>query len=261
MQLFLTLLASYIAYTNAAPVYVTQTVVVYTQYVTNRVSGSPFTLATELLSTQPPTPVFTSAPAEATETAQTTEIKSSVPAPVTATAATTTSSSSTTSTVSSTGTASTSTLNSFESEILEEHNAKRALHGANPLVWDPVLAQYAADYAATSFSCDRVRLIHSGGPYGENLAAGYVGGKEPVDAWYDEIKDYDYSDPGYSEATGHFTQLIWASTTAVGCAEVICDNAWRQYTICEYYPPGNVLSTDPRNKNVYFKENVYPPLA
>lgn len=260
MQLFLTLLASYVAYTNAAPVYVTQTVVVYTQYVTNRVSGSPFALATELLSTQQPSAVFTSAPEEATETAQTTEIKSSVPAPVTTTAAPTTAAAPTTSS-SSTSTASTSTLNSFESEILDAHNAKRALHGANPLVWDPVLAQYAADYAATSFSCDRVRLIHSGGPYGENLAAGYVGGEEPVDAWYDEINEYDYSNPGYSEATGHFTQLIWASTTAVGCAEVKCDNAWRQYTICEYYPPGNVLSTDPANRNIYFKENVYPPLA
>jgi hypothetical protein len=51
---------------------------------------------------------------------------------------------------------------------------------------------------------------HSGGPYGENLYATSGG---PVDAyavvkpWYDEVSKYDFNNPGFSGATGHFTQV------------------------------------------------------
>lgn len=120
------------------------------------------------------------------------------------------------------------------------------------------MTDYAANYAASNFDCNNVQLVHSGGPYGENLAAGYVGGIEPTDAWYDEIADYDYSNPGYSDATGHFTQLIWASSVELGCAEVICDNIWRQYTICEYSPRGNIVSTNREITVEIFDENVLP---
>ncbi|KAM9916025.1 hypothetical protein OXX59_010263, partial [Metschnikowia pulcherrima] len=51
MKLLLTLLSAYIALTNAAPVTVTKTVVVSTQYSTSTVSGSPFTSASEVVST------------------------------------------------------------------------------------------------------------------------------------------------------------------------------------------------------------------
>lgn len=141
-------------------------------------------------------------------------------------------------------------LNQFEIDILKAHNDKRALHGVAPLTYNPTLAQFAADYAAKSFDCDHVDLIHSGGPYGENLAAGYVGGFAPVDAWYDEISLYNYANPGYSPATGHFTQVVWKATSELGCAYVTCNNAWRQYTICEYQAPGNFIGE--------FEENVLP---
>lgn len=120
------------------------------------------------------------------------------------------------------------------------------------------MADYAANYAANNFSCDNVQLIHSGGPYGENLAAGYVGGDAPVDAWYDEIQYYNWSHPGYSSDTGHFTQLIWKSSTQLGCAYVTCDNAWRQYTICEYYPRGNLVGTTYDVTYYFFSNNVLP---
>ena len=34
--------------------------------------------------------------------------------------------------------------------------------------------------------------------------------------WYNEIKSYNYAKSGFSGATGHFTQLVWKSTTSVG---------------------------------------------
>ncbi|EDO14674.1 hypothetical protein Kpol_282p1, partial [Vanderwaltozyma polyspora DSM 70294] len=58
-------------------------------------------------------------------------------------------------------------------------------------------------------------------------------------AWYDEIANYDYSNPGFSVATGHFTQLIWKDTTQVGCGIKYCGDYYGDYIICSYNPPGN----------------------
>lgn len=206
-------------------------------------------------------PATTPEPAT-TEQPTTTEQPATTPEPATTEQPTTTEQPATTeqtTTPDSTTSSSTSTsgLSSFAAAILNEHNVKRALHSAPPLEWNNTLAQYAQNYATSSFSCDNVQLIHSGGPYGENLAAGYVGGAAPVDAWYDEISDYDFSNPGFSEQTGHFTQVVWKSTSQVGCYYVTCDNAWRQYTICEYSNQrGNVVGTDSATGLSYFAENV-----
>lgn len=151
-------------------------------------------------------------------------------------------------------------LNQIEFDLLTEHNNKRSLHGVGNLTWNWELAQFAADYAAEALDCDNLQLIHSGGPYGENLAAGYEGGFRPVDVWYDEISLYDYNNPGFDEETGHFTQLIWNATNEVGCAIVDCHNEWSQYTICEYRPAGNIVgSTDSQTRQL-FNDNVPRPL-
>jgi uncharacterized protein YkwD len=78
-------------------------------------------------------------------------------------------------------------------------------------------------------------LTHSGGKYGENLGLGYTT-TGVVDAWYDEKSYYNPSSP----AASHFTQVVWKSTTKLGCAKITCDNIWGQYTICSYDPAGNV---------------------
>lgn len=194
----------------------------------------------QAVTTDAPAPTTTSTPSAPSTTS--TSSPDAQPTPATT--------SSTTSTASAPTQNANAGLNQFESDILNEHNKKRALHGVQPLTWNPTLAQYAADYASKAFSCDNVQLIHSHGPYGENLAAGYVGGISPVDAWYGEISQYNYNAPGFSENTGHFTQVVWKGTSELGCAYVTCDNAWRQYTICEYQEPGNWLGE--------FQENVLP---
>jgi hypothetical protein len=54
---------------------------------------------------------------------------------------------------------------------------------------------------------------------------------------------YSYQQAGFSEQTGHFTQLVWNATKTVGCGATQCDNnqikGW--YLVCEYDPPGNVI--------------------
>ena len=59
--------------------------------------------------------------------------------------------------------------------------------------------------------------------FGENLAMSTNPNRADDYAtvnWYDEIIDYDYNNPGFSMATGHFTQVVWVGTKKVGCAEV-----------------------------------------
>ncbi|CAI4552196.1 BAQ_1a_G0028950.mRNA.1.CDS.1 [Saccharomyces cerevisiae] len=130
-----------------------------------------------------------------------------------------------------------SDLSDFASSVLAEHNKKRALHKDTPaLSWSDTLASYAQDYA-DNYDCSGT-LTHSGGPYGENLALGYDG-PAAVDAWYNEISNYDFSNPGFSSNTGHFTQVVWKSTTQVGCGIKTCGGAWGDYVICSYNPAGN----------------------
>ncbi|KAK3844494.1 MAG: CAP domain-containing protein, partial [Linnemannia gamsii] len=94
-------------------------------------------------------------------------------------------------------------------------------------------------------------MQHSGGKYGENLAAGYKDFKTGIAAWYDEHTQYNYNGGGFSGATGHFTQVVWKGSKRIGCAKKFCPGSnWTIY-ICNYDPPGNVSGQ--------FQENVSPP--
>lgn len=133
-------------------------------------------------------------------------------------------------------------LSSFEQDIADFHNKVRAEHQAGPVVWNSTIAQFASDYLAS----DSCVFKHSGGPYGENIAMGYSTPDDAMEAWYDEYKDYDYAAGQFGETTGHFTQMVWVSTTSVGCALDACNG--RPFLVCEYYPRGNVIG--------WFTENV-----
>ena len=60
----------------------------------------------------------------------------------------------------------------------------------------------------------------------ENLAAGTgtFTVTDGINSWMDEAADYDPEDPQPS----HFTQVVWKSTTNVGCAFITC-------------PPGSIF--------------------
>lgn len=123
--------------------------------------------------------------------------------------------------------------------IVARHNFYRSRHCAPPLTWSADLATTAQKWA--QFLARDCKLKHSAFGYGENLWAGTAGAFSPedaVDAWYRESAAYDFAHPGFSMETGHFTQLVWAATRRIGCAESLCEGM--QIRVCNYNPPGNV---------------------
>ncbi|EJD40057.1 PR-1-like protein [Auricularia subglabra TFB-10046 SS5] len=130
---------------------------------------------------------------------------------------------------------------------LKGHNDERAKHGANPLKWNGNLAAKAQQWA------NGCVFQHSGGslgPYGENLAAGAPASSYPISSaialWNAEEPDYNPSNPQYS----HWTQVVWKSTTDVGCAVAHCGNIFpgfpdAAFYVCEYSPAGNVIGQFP----------------
>ncbi|KAJ2964402.1 hypothetical protein NQZ79_g605 [Umbelopsis isabellina] len=126
--------------------------------------------------------------------------------------------------------------------ILDTHNAYRKEHSAPALTWNTTLASYAQKW---SNGCV---FKHSGGPYGENLGEGYASWKDVVDAWYSEADLYDYSNPGFSEATGHFSQVVWVATRQIGCGVTTCSSlSGAPLYTCSYNPPGNYLGEFQQN--------------
>ncbi|KAI0203562.1 CAP domain-containing protein [Astrocystis sublimbata] len=128
----------------------------------------------------------------------------------------------------------------FTSAILNSTNLYRDEHNATSLVWNETLEAFATDYLHSKKVGADCEFAHSGGPYGENLAIGYPNATASIEAWGNERDEYNFGKPGFTEKTGHFTQLVWKSTSDVGCGRRLCgQRGW--YLACEYWPPGNVI--------------------
>jgi uncharacterized protein YkwD len=134
--------------------------------------------------------------------------------------------------------------------LVDAHNRVRARHCAKPLAWSAKLAQVAQQWA-NALRDKGCAFGHSGGSYGENLAAGTSGtldAEDVVKMWYDEVSLYRFPNGGFSAQTGHFTQVVWRGTARVGCGRSQCNgmDIW----VCEYDPAGNWQGQ--------YRENVLP---
>jgi pathogenesis-related protein 1 len=72
-------------------------------------------------------------------------------------------------------------------------------------------------------------------------------------AWAAEAADYDYGTNTCSGVCGHYTQIVWRSTTHFGCGITNCTTnspfgpGFPNWTIvvCNYKPAGNVPGEQP----------------
>ncbi|KAF9665900.1 hypothetical protein SADUNF_Sadunf16G0172900 [Salix dunnii] len=110
-------------------------------------------------------------------------------------------------------------------DFLNAHNAARASVGVGPMIWDDTVAAFARSYInGLTGICI---LVHSSGPYGENLAWGSanLAGTAAVKMWVDEWVYYNYdSNSCVGGQCLHYTQVVWRNSVRLGCAKVTCDN-------------------------------------
>ncbi|MEK7810279.1 MAG: CAP domain-containing protein [Pseudomonadota bacterium] len=147
-------------------------------------------------------------------------------------------------------------------ELLASHNHWRATVGVPPLTYSTELAASSQRWANQLKQTNQCKMKHSqsNGAYGENLywasAVLWSDGKHELQKvfaskvvadWASERTDYDYQlntcTPG--KMCGHYTQVVWHSTTAVGCAIAICENTKEQVWVCQYQPAGNWVGEKP----------------
>ncbi len=135
-------------------------------------------------------------------------------------------------------------------------NQARAAVGDSPLAWDPIAAEVAQNYAAqctfahNANASSQYAALGGTGGLGENIAAGAPTETPQAAAasWVAEEQYYDHATNSCAtgQVCGHYTQIVWSTTTGVGCAHVSCttNSPFPGYpdwdlSVCDFNPPGN----------------------
>lgn len=151
----------------------------------------------------------------------------------------------------------TSMLTAEQQEWITAHNAVRAAASnpfpATPLpdvMWNASAAVLASDWAA---GCN---FMHRNpNSLGENIFAATTS-RTPtqiVNSWASEKANYTWQTNtcAAGQACGHYTQIVWRTSTGIGCAQQMCTSgspfgagAWF-FTVCNYAPAGNIVGQKP----------------
>ncbi|HYC94479.1 MAG TPA: CAP domain-containing protein [Sphingomicrobium sp.] len=147
---------------------------------------------------------------------------------------------------------------------LRLHNQARSQFGVGPLAWSEELAAGAmahAKYMAATGIYGHDRTPGRRRKSGENLWRGQRGVfayDVMVQVMVDEARLFrpgtfpNNSVNGDWHAVAHYTQIVWPTTTEVGCA--LASSATTDYFVCRYAPTGN-------KDGFYLAANRGDPLA
>jgi len=121
----------------------------------------------------------------------------------------------------------------------------------NPLAWDPGAATVAQRWAA---GCSATHNPNRDGGENMDFGEGTFTGQSVAAGWDSEANNYVYPGTGgnctpndTAFGCGHYSQDVWRTTNAVGCAVQQCPgtsnpfmdgNPW-WYVICDFTPAGN----------------------
>jgi len=151
-------------------------------------------------------------------------------------------------------------------------NEKRGSPGPQPeaknmaaLKWDKELATIAqrwAEQLTWEHDCSDCRRTKSGAYAGQNMAliassdpiTEYNWRTQAIKSWYDEVEKMNGTDVAQGEftfnyETGHYTQVVWAETTKVGCgiraSKTTCEDLgysgfYCAIAVCNYVIGGNM---------------------
>jgi len=156
-------------------------------------------------------------------------------------------------------------------EVFDAHNVYRCMHGVPLFTWDDAIAAQAqawADAGNYGHGSTAERTLDGYGVLGENLAWGSPSrtGLDSVSAWYDEIVDTanggaptgcdDWAPGSEGAALCHYTQVVWRSSTLLGCGQgrATIDHPTHgpmegDYWVCQYSPAGNMQGAFDNNVN------------
>lgn len=152
-------------------------------------------------------------------------------------------------------------------EVYKAHNIERSKYGYQPLRWNPVLAGNAGAYANQLAGIGR--LVHAPregrGTERENISQGLTGwsASRLMASWLDE-KPYfragifpDISTTGDWSQVGHYSQMIWPTTTDIGCGMAVGGRF--SWLVCRYDPGGN-KDGKPVGQPQLTQREIEPPL-
>ena len=140
-------------------------------------------------------------------------------------------------------------------QISNNLNNYRTMHQAPNVIYDSNIASVSQTWA--NFMAKDNVFRHSNTYYGENLAL-FGSGKildctdranKAIDAWYTEGLNYNYTNNGFNNLYGHFTQSVWVSSKYIGVGIAYGNN--KIYVVMNFNPPGNYAGK--------FTINVLPP--
>ncbi len=153
-----------------------------------------------------------------------------------------------------------------KTNILDYHRQVRVSAFGNvpeaTMTWDDKLSKVAENWA------NRCQWSHNAGrtiDYAAQGGSGYVGENiafyttpspftplDMVKSWANEKKDFTYPTTCSSgKVCGHYTQMIWKSTSRVGCAQANCPSLSgipygnTRFVVCDYAPGGNYVGKAP----------------
>jgi hypothetical protein len=133
--------------------------------------------------------------------------------------------------------------------VLRAHNLARADFGVAAMTWNDELAAGAmthAQYMAATGTYGHDQTPGRRKKAGENLWRGQRGVfayDVMIGVMVDEARHFrpgafpDNSVNGDWHAVAHYTQIVWPTTTEVGCA--LASSATTDYFVCRYAPTGN----------------------
>ncbi|KAF9339601.1 hypothetical protein BGZ91_005391 [Linnemannia elongata] len=153
-------------------------------------------------------------------------------------------------------------LGTVQDRSLALINPVRANYGAEALTWSPSIAADAAKFAqACKPSNIAGQLYYRVTPTSNSPLA------DAVKQWASTSSNYNFDKPGFVQGAASFTQLVWKSSTQVGCAWTACKSGTfdpsmdSTFVVCKFSSMGNLQSkVSSAVADPIFASNVGKPL-